>query len=320
MFVDERTITISGGKGGNGAVHWRREKFVAKGGPDGGNGGKGGDAYLQAVRNIRALERYTEGELLRAGDGTDGKGVLRAGKAGEDLVVVVPVGSVVVNEYTLERFEMVEEGQRILIAAGGRGGFGNAHFKSSVNTTPTTATPGQEPQSYRFHIELHLIADVGIIGFPNAGKSTLLNTLTNASVRVAAYPFTTLEPNLGVFYGYTLADIPGLIEHASQGKGLGHKFLRHISRTRMLVHMVSAEEEDPVKAYQTIRDELSAYDSALLDKKELVVLSKIDMVDSGAVSERLAQLPKGALSLTVLDDASVSVFSKALSRLLGSVG
>ena len=320
MFVDERTITISGGRGGNGAVHWRREKFIAKGGPDGGNGGDGGDAYIQAVRNIRVLERYNEGGLLRAGNGTNGRGVLRDGKAGEDVTVIVPVGSVVVNEYTLERFEIVEEGQRILVAAGGKGGFGNAHFKSSVNTTPTTATSGQEPQSYRFNIELHLIADVGIIGFPNAGKSTLLNTLTNASARVAAYPFTTLEPNLGMFYGYTLADIPGLIEHASQGKGLGHKFLRHISRTRMLVHMISAEEESPAKAYQTIRDELSAYDPALLNKKELVVLSKIDTIDDAdVVTKRLAQLPEGVMSLTVLDDVSVADFGKALSRLLRSV-
>ena len=320
MFVDERTITVSGGKGGNGAVHWRREKFIAKGGPDGGNGGKGGDAYIEAVRNIRVLERYDEGELLRAGNGTDGSGVLRNGKGGEDLTVVVPVGSVVVNTNTLERFEIVRERQRVLIVAGGKGGFGNAHFKSSVNTTPTTATSGQEPQSYQFHIELHIIADVGIIGFPNAGKSTLLNTLTNASARVASYPFTTLEPNLGVFYGYTLADIPGLIENASKGKGLGHKFLRHISRTRMLVHMVSAEEEDVAKAYQTIRDELSAYDSALLDKRELIVLSKADLVDTDIAEERLRQLPEGAISLTVLDDEMVAGFGKKLSQTLGLVG
>ena len=319
MFVDERTITISGGKGGNGAVHWRREKFIAKGGPDGGNGGKGGDAYIEAVRNIRALERYTEGEILRAGNGTNGSGVLRNGKGGDDLTVIVPVGSVVINTNTLERFEMVKERQRILIVAGGNGGFGNAHFKSSVNTTPTTATSGQEPQSYQFHIELHIIADVGIIGFPNAGKSTLLNTLTNASARVASYPFTTLEPNLGVFYGYTLADIPGLIENASQGKGLGHKFLRHISRTRMLVHMISAEERDITKAYQTIRNELSAYDPALLDKKELVVLSKTDLVDASVTEEQLTQLPEGAVSLTVLDDGMIAEFSKTLSRILGSM-
>lgn len=318
MFVDERTITIAGGKGGDGVVHWRREKFVAKGGPDGGNGGKGGDAYIVAARNIRALERYTEGEVLQAQNGTDGSGVERDGKGGVDMTVLVPIGSVVLNKYTLERFEITEEGQRILVAAGGKGGFGNAHFKSSVNTTPTRATDGQEGQSYEFYIELHIIADVGIIGFPNAGKSTLLNTLTNASARVAAYPFTTLEPNLGMFHIYTLADIPGLIENASQGKGLGHKFLRHISRTRMLIHMVSAEEEDPAKAYQTIRDELSAYDKALLEKQEIVVLSKTDAVDPAVAEDRLSKLPKGALSLTILDDDSITVFSKKLSQVLTS--
>ena len=318
MFVDERTITIAGGKGGDGVVHWRREKFVAKGGPDGGNGGKGGDAYIVAARNIRALERYTEGETLRAQDGTDGRGVERDGKGGADMTVLVPIGSVVLNKYTLERFEITEEGQRILVAAGGKGGFGNAHFKSSVNTTPTRATDGQEGQSYEFYIELHIIADVGIIGFPNAGKSTLLNTLTSASARVAAYPFTTLEPNLGMFHRYTLADIPGLIENASQGKGLGHKFLRHISRTRMLIHMVSAEEEDPAKAYQTIRNELSAYDKALLEKQEIVVLSKTDTVDPAVAEERLSKLPKGAVSLTILDDDLITKFSKKLSQVLTS--
>ena len=318
MFVDERTITIAGGKGGDGMVHWRRERFIAKGGPDGGNGGKGGDAYIVAVRNIRALERYTEGEVLQAENGVKGSRVLRDGKGGPDLTVIVPVGAVVLNKYTLERFEMIEEDQRILVAAGGKGGFGNAHFKSSVNTTPTTATEGQEGQSYQFHIELHIIADVGIIGFPNAGKSTLLNTLTNASARIAAYPFTTLEPNLGVFHSYTLADIPGLIENASEGKGLGHKFLRHISRTRMLVHLISAEEQDPAKAYQTIRDELSAYDPALLEKKEIIVLSKTDMVDTAVAKERLSALPDGALSLTVLDDDSITAFSKTLSQELTS--
>ncbi|MCY4576971.1 MAG: GTPase ObgE [Candidatus Kaiserbacteria bacterium] len=316
MFVDERTITIVAGKGGDGAVHWRREKFLAKGGPDGGNGGNGGDAYIEAVRNIRVLERCTEKEVLRAKNGQDGKGVLRDGKGGDAVTVLVPVGSVVLNTTTLERFEMLEEGQRVLVATGGRGGFGNAHFKSSVNTTPATATAGQEGQSYQFRIELRIIADVGIVGFPNAGKSTLLNTLTNASARVAAYPFTTLEPNLGMFHGYTLADIPGLIEKAAQGKGLGHKFLRHISRTRMLVHLVSAEEDDPLKAYHTVRDELLAYDKTLLEKKEIIVLSKTDMVDPAVVQSRLSKLPQGAMSLTVLDDDSVVAFSKALSQAL----
>lgn len=316
MFVDERTVTIAGGRGGDGVVHWRREKFLAKGGPDGGDGGKGGDAYIQAVRNVRVLERYSEHEVLQAEQGANGEGMLRSGKGGKDLVVFVPVGSVVVNTYTMERIDLLQDNERVLVATGGRGGLGNAHFKSSVNTTPAVATSGQDPQSYLFRIEVRLIADVGIIGFPNAGKSTLLNTLTNASARVASYPFTTLEPNLGMFHGYTLADIPGLVARASEGRGLGHMFLRHISRTRMLVHMVSAEEEDVAHAYRTVREELGSYNQSLLDKEEIVVLSKSDTVDDDMLSARLAQLPAGALSLTVLDDASVAAFSKTLSQML----
>lgn len=317
MFPDERTITLSGGRGGDGSVHWRREKFVAKGGPDGGNGGSGGAVYIEAVRDVRALERYTEGEVLSAGDGMSGSRLLRSGGNGADLVVFVPVGSLITNTETLESFEMLEEGQRVLVAVGGRGGLGNAHFKSSVNTTPRKATSGGVPQSYVFHVELRIIADVGIIGLPNAGKSTLLNTLTNASARVAAYPFTTLEPNIGMFHTYVLADIPGLIERASAGKGLGQKFLKHVSRTRILVHLVSAENEDVVSAYRTVRRELELFDSSLLEKEELVVLSKTDTVPSSAVPGLLSSL-SDAVPLTVLDDASVTSFSSLLSRSLGS--
>ena len=317
MFVDERTITLAGGKGGDGVVHWHREKFVSKGGPDGGNGGNGGDVFLESVRDIRILERYRRNEVLCASDGMPGRGRLQSGKRGEDLIVRIPIGSVVENLETKERFEFVESGQRILVAAGGRGGFGNTHFKSSTNTTPQHATPGEPPQSYQFHISLHLIADVGIIGLPNAGKSTLLNTLTAASAKVAAYPFTTLEPNLGVFYGYVLADIPGIIEQASQGKGLGHTFLRHITRTRMLVHLVAADSPDVAHAYQTIRNELASYDPNLLEKNQIVVLSKTDMISSKEQEQLLRKLPDGTVPLSVLDDTAVAVFSTHLSQLLG---
>ena len=319
MLVDERTITIAGGKGGDGVVHWHREKFLAKGGPDGGNGGNGGDAYVATVRDIRALEKYMQNDALEAEDGVSGKGALRSGKDGDDLMVYVPIGSVITNNDTLERFELMEEGQRVLVASGGRGGFGNAHFKSSRNTTPTTATPGQEPQAYQFHIELRIIADVGIIGLPNAGKSTLLTELTNASARVAPYPFTTLEPNIGMFHGHVLADIPGLIEGASDGKGLGQKFLKHITRTRMLVHLVSAEEEDAVQAYNTVRKELGLFDKTLLEKKELVVLSKTDLLSEEEARASAAKLSDDALLLSALDDERVAAFSSDLSRALGSL-
>ena len=300
-------------------VHWHREKFVAKGGPDGGNGGRGGDAYLLAIRDIRALERYHEGDCLAAENGASGGGGLKSGKKGEDRVVQVPIGSIVTNLQTQEHFELLQEGDRVLVAAGGRGGLGNAHFKSSVNTTPKIATPGESPQSYQFRIELNIIADVGIIGLPNAGKSTLLNTLTNAQARVAPYPFTTLEPNLGVFHGYVLADIPGLIARASEGKGLGHTFLRHISRTRVLVHLVAADEPDVAEAYRTVREELVGYSSELGEKRELIVLSKIDTVSDARISELLAQLPEGAVALTVLDDASVASLGKRISQLVGGM-
>ncbi len=316
MFIDERTITIAGGKGGNGVVHWHREKFLARGGPDGGNGGDGGDAYLVTVRDIRALERYREGEIVSAQDGMPGEAALRSGKNGDDSMIRVPVGSIVTNMNTKERFELMEEGQRVMVAAGGRGGLGNAHFKSSVNTTPKTATPGEPPQAYRFHIELNIIADVGIIGLPNAGKSTLLNTLTNAKARVASYPFTTLEPNLGIFHGYVLADIPGLIAHASEGKGLGHTFLRHIARTRALLHLVAADEPDVAEAYRTIRNELASYDPALLKKREVVVLSKADTIEQERIPDLLKQLPEGTVPLTVLDDESVTSLSGDISRMI----
>ena len=314
MLIDERNITITGGRGGDGVVHWHREKYVAKGGPDGGDGGDGGDVYLESVRDIYTLGQYREGAILAAQDGVSGSAALRSGARGSDLTVPVPVGSLAVNLETREQFQFLKEGQRVLVATGGRGGFGNAHFKSSKNTTPKQCTPGEPPQSYRFHITLTIIADVGIVGLPNAGKSTLLNMLTNASARVGAYPFTTLEPNLGVFHGYVLADIPGLLAQASEGKGLGHKFLRHVKQTRTLLHLVAADEPDVGAAYRTVRDELRNYDATLLEKKEIVVLSKIDCVSEDVLEGILAQLPVGAVSLTVLDDASVSSFKEMLSQ------
>ena len=316
MFVDERTIELSGGMGGDGIVHWHREKYLPKGGPDGGNGGAGGDVYLKAVRDIRVLGRYRQHEALSAEHGVQGKGALQTGKRGADLVVEVPIGSVVRNTFTDELFEMVQEGEMKLVATGGRGGLGNAHFKSSRNTTPSEATKGEAPQSYVFHIELNLIADIGIIGLPNAGKTTLLNTLTNADAKTASYPFTTLEPNLGVFHGRVCADIPGLIAHAAEGKGLGHTFLRHISRTGILLHLVAADSEDVASDYATIRNELGKYDPSLLQKKELVVLSKIDTRLEEEVSALLALLPEGTLPLTVLSDSSVASFGAALSSFL----
>lgn len=313
MLVDERILTLSGGRGGDGSVHWLRRKYVPKGGPDGGNGGKGGDVYIQTVRDVFALGNYAKGQVLTAGSGMDGGAALKSGKKGEDLVVSVPIGSVVTNTITRETFELLEEGERVLVAVGGAGGLGNAHFKSSRNTTPMTATKGQEPQSYTFSIELNMIADAGIIGLPNAGKSSFLNALTNAHATVGSYPFTTLHPNLGIFNTYTIADIPGIIEHASAGKGLGHSFLKHVSRTKLLIHLVSAEE-DAQQAYDTVRKELASFRRDLMAKQEVVVLSKTDTVSEEVVQEKLQQLPKGTLSMTILDDDCVVAVGKRVAR------
>ena len=318
MLVDERRVFLKAGNGGDGIIHWRREKFLPKGGPDGGNGGKGGDVYIEAVRDIQVLQRYREKEELKAESGIPGGGALRGGRNGEDYTFYVPIGSIVTNEDTNEVFEIVEEGQRVLVASGGSGGKGNAHFKNSVNTTPTKFTQGEKGQRYAFYIELHIIADVGIIGLPNAGKSTLLNTITNAHAKIGDYPFTTLEPNLSIYHGYVLADIPGIIQNASEGKGLGHKFLRHITRTRILLHLVSCENEDVAEAYNIIRQELKKFDSSLEEKKEIIVLSKIDLITEEKKNELLKKLPEGTLGLSVIDESSLKECTDKLTQTLSN--
>ncbi len=327
MFVDERTIIVCGGSGGNGIVHWRREKYVAKGGPDGGNGGNGGSVYLHAVRSITALNTYHSMERKVAKNGGAGGGILKHGKNAEDLLLSVPIGSIIENLDTNERFELLEEGATALVASGGEGGLGNAHFKSSTNTTPTTATPGTVGQEYTLRIHLHLIADVGIIGLPSAGKTTLLNEFTRAHAKIGDYPFTTLEPNLGSFHGFMLADIPGLIEGASLGKGLGHRFLKHITRTRMIVHLVSAEHDDVCAAYHTIRKELELFEPTLAEKMEVVVLSKIDLVTKETLLKQRAALidclagdgKQEIFGISIIDDVSMKNFAAILSRELNSL-
>lgn len=331
-FIDEMIISAEAGRGGNGVVRWRKEKFVPKGGPAGGDAGRGGDFYIFAVRDINVLSKYKAKKDFKAGRGEDGGKKSLHGKNGEDFVLELPIGSVVTNLETDETWQLTEEQQKFLILKGGYGGFGNEHFKSSVNTTPKESREGQDGEKGNFKIELELFADVGLIGLPNAGKTSLLNSLTNAEAKVGDYAFTTLDPNLGDFYGYIIADIPGLIEGASEGKGLGVKFLRHIKRTKMLAHLVSFENLSKgatgmMKVYKEIRKELEKYDKklnlgadGLSSKKEIIILTKSDVVeDQKIVAKKVSEfekLGKKVFVLSLFDDKMVKKFSDELTKIL----
>lgn len=318
-FLDEITITTKAGKGGDGVVRWRREKFIAKGGPNGGDGGKGGDVYIRAVRSLRVLDQYRSKKEFAAEDGEPGASRSFKGADGKRLYIDFPIGSTITNTATGESFELTKEGQEIKILQGGSGGYGNEHFKSSTNQTPKEATEGKPGEEAELHIEVSLIADVGLIGFPNAGKSSLLNALTNAQAKTGDYPFTTLDPNLGDLYGYIIADIPGLIEGASDGKGLGHRFLRHVTKTKVLVHLVSFEQANMMKAYETIRSELEKYSSELASKEEIIVLTKTDTVDKEVVAQmqkKFEKLGKLVYTITLFDDESLKHFNNELVKFL----
>lgn len=302
MFVDELTIDAKAGNGGDGVVRWRREKSVPFGGPAGGNGGKGGDVYMRAVRDLGLLAKYTGSKAFKAEDGMPGAKRSRYGKDGEDLYIDVPLGATVTEHERERTYTFLEEGETHKVLLGGRGGLGNEYFKSSTNRSPEEATKGKRGERGSFTIVLSLMVDAGLVGVPNAGKSTLLNALTNTKAKVGAYPFTTTEPLLGELYGYVIADIPGLIEGASEGKGLGHKFLRHISRTKMILHCVSLIEEDPLRTYQMIRTELEKFSGELTLKPEWIVLTKADIADT-EVAERTEK------ALRKITSAKISVVS-----------
>lgn len=320
-LIDEVQLHISAGNGGDGVVRWRREKFAPKGGPGGGNGGEGGNVYAESVSDLAYLEFYKHKKDFNAENGIPGGNLGKEGRNGEDLILRFPRGTVLKNLKTDEEFELGPIGQQILILKGGRGGLGNQHFKSSTNTTPYEWTPGKSAESAKFDVELRLFADVGFVGLPSAGKSTLLNALTNAKSKVAAYHFTTLDPHLGDMHGYILADIPGIISGASKGRGLGHKFLRHIKRTNTLVHVVSLESADPFLDYETIRAELGEYDETLLEKDEIILLSKTDLVDSKTYTKTYNLFKKKLghekiYSMTAYDDGSIKEFKSVLTQFL----
>ncbi len=293
MFIDQAEIFVSSGKGGNGIVHFRREKYVPRGGPDGGDGGKGGDVIFRVTSHINTLANFRHKRRYVADDGKRGGRNNRYGKSGDDLIIKIPAGTLIYDDDSDELLgDLTEEGQELVICEGGRGGRGNTHFKNSRHQTPRTAEKGVPPVEKNIRLELKLIADIGLVGVPNAGKSTLLTSLTNARPKIAAYPFTTLVPNLGVakfgeFESVVLADIPGLIEGASEGVGLGHEFLRHVQRTRILIHLLDGTSEDPIADFSQINTELSLFDPQLGEKPQIVAFNKMDQP---AVAERWEEI------------------------------
>ena len=317
MFIDELTLHLKAGRGGDGVVRWRHEKGKDHAGPSGGNGGKGGDVYAVAVRDIGILSAYRNVGGFEAGRGEDGAKNTKQGGMGRDVLIKLPVGSRLTNLVTGYSIELLTDTEKVLLLRGGRGGLGNEHFKGSTNICPKQSTLGVEGEEADFHIELFLVVDIGIIGLPNAGKSSLLNTLTSAQSRVGDFPFTTLEPALGDFYGLVIADIPGLIEGAAKGKGLGHKFLRHIERTKALVHCISSEVEDPPEAYRVVRNELELYNKAMKKKREVIVLTKADLLTDEEREKKLKLFKKvssNVFSVSILDDRSVKEFGEYLLK------
>lgn len=320
MFIDEMTIHARAGKGGNGVVRWLHEKGKEFSGPSGGNGGKGGDLYVVGVRDIGLLAQYRHATEFAAENGSDGEKNNRHGKKGEDLYIKLPIGSIITNLETRRKIILTEDGQIEKILIGGRGGLGNQYFKSSRNISPTEFTEGTKGDESDLYIELELVADAGFVGLPNAGKSTLLNLLTNAKAKVGNFAFTTLEPNLGDFYGFILADIPGLIEGAAEGKGLGHKFLRHIKRTKILFHCISAED-DALLSYTTIRNELDEYGNGIEEKKEVIIVTKTDTVSKEELDEKLALLMeknKNIECVSMFDEDSIQNLRTVISRILSA--
>lgn len=290
MFVDTAKVFIQAGKGGDGAVSFRHEIYVDKGGPDGGDGGKGGDVIFVASENVNTLLDFRYKPELKATNGQNGSKRDRHGRSGEPLYVKVPMGTVVRKAGEVIA-DLTEDGQQVIIAKGGDGGFGNAHFKSSVRQTPRIAEKGEQGDTFEAELELKLLADVGLVGFPNAGKSTFLSVVSNARPEIADYAFTTLSPNLGVADiddgSLLIADIPGLIEGASEGKGLGDAFLRHVERTAVLLHLIDVYTDDIAGAYKTIRNELASYNIELTDRPEVVALTKIDGLDDDIVQMQI---------------------------------
>jgi len=321
MLTDEVKIKVFAGRGGDGMVAFSKTKMTL--GPTGGRGGNGGNVYFEGVSDLTALNRYRHKPDFYAGDGKQGKSDKSTGHTGTDIILRVPIGSVLHNLETGVDIDITKVGQSVLVAKGGIGGRGNMSFRSPVNTTPEEAEEGKSGEEFSFFIELRLIADIGLVGLPNAGKSSLLNELTKAEAKVANYSFTTLEPNLGVMDDLIIADIPGLIEGASEGRGLGIKFLKHVRRTKLLFHCISAESENISKDYKIIRKELEAYSPEFLDKKELLLLTKTDIFSKTGLKKKISEMKKltkkknslGVLAISIHDWDSLQELKQKISSL-----
>jgi len=314
MFIDYAVIDVTAGNGGNGAVAFRREKFVPKGGPAGGNGGRGGSAILEAHHNLNTLLDFRYKKNYKAENGEMGGNSLKDGKSGKDIIIKVPLGTVVKDFKTKQvLFDLNEKTKRVVLANGGKGGKGNSNFATSTNQTPRYAEDGKPGEHKKVILELKLIADVGLVGFPNAGKSTLISTVSAARPKIADYPFTTLEPNLGIvkyreYDSFTVADIPGIIEGAHTGKGLGHKFLRHIERTKIILFLIDITSENFEKDYRILYDELKNYSNKLIEKKILISISKTDLADDEKMKE-ISKLKIGKDNITPIVFSSITKYN-----------
>ncbi|MCL6096116.1 MAG: GTPase ObgE [Patescibacteria group bacterium] len=316
MLIDDVTITIRGGNGGNGSVSFIRNAKTARGGPDGGNGGNGGSVFFQGSTDIFDLGEFRYKKKIAAENGVSGRKQNLYGRNGENIVIKVPLGTRI-TEASGKTYEVTDTTAKILLAAGGKGGRGNNEFKSATNQTPMQAENGTRGEEKVVHLELRLIAQVGLVGLPNAGKSSLLKELTNAHPKIGNYPFTTLEPNLGVLGGIVLGDIPGLMEGASKGKGLGIKFLKHVEKTKLLIHCIDSSTEDVVKAYKTVRNEFKEYDETLITKQEVILLTKTDLSDTKTLGKninKLKKFKKPVLTISIYNEKSIEDFKKFIKE------
>ena len=318
MLIDDITLTIKAGDGGNGKVSFLRNGQTSKGGPDGGNGGNGGNVYFQGSNNINDLSQFRYKKIIKAEDGTPGGKNKLFGKNADDLIINLPIGTNVFDEYRNRSFEIIDD-RKILVAKGGKGGLGNTEFKTSTKQAPKYAEFGGKGVEKIMHLELKFIADIGLVGLPNGGKSSLLGLLTNAKPKIGNYPFTTLEPNLGMMDKHMIADIPGLIDGAAEGKGLGIKFLKHIEKTKILIHCISAEEENMTKTYKTVRNEFKNYNELLLEKPEIILITKKDLITEKELTKKakeLKKINKNMLTSSIYDELSIDKLKQELSLAL----